>query len=197
MITQGRYSMFNICRLTCSLVAAMSMYSAAGIAAEASSPYGSSQFHVWRGLEEQQSLKVAFDFNFDDPGGIERALIPVSFILKTIQEYGPVSFEPDIVVVSHGSEVVAWAKQNYGEYRSIVDRAARLADLGVKFEVCVVAAEALGFTPEDFHGFVDVVPLGTYALAYHENNGFAVIPGAATKPAPLINSFNEARLGSN
>lgn len=159
------------------------------------SPYGSSQFHLWPELEDTKELKVAFDFNFNDPDGIERALYPVSFILKTIQEYGPVTFEPDIVIVSHGSEVVAWAKHNYGKYKDVIDRAARLAELGVKFEVCVVAANATGFTAEDFHSFVKVVPLGTYALGYHASRGYAVIPGAATLPAPLINPHNKEYLG--
>lgn len=160
-----------------------------------STPYGSSQFYMWPELKDLEEFKVAFDFNFSDPKGIERALYPVSFILKTIQEYGPVSFEPNIIVVSHGSEVVAWAKQNYKQYKTVVDRAARLAELGIKFEVCEVAAGALGFESRDFHGFVNVVPLGTYALTYHAHRGYAVIPGAATFPNPLINPDNRDYLG--
>lgn len=160
-----------------------------------STPYGSSQYYVWPKLKDLEEFKVAFDFNFNDPKGTERALYPVSFILKTIQEHGPVSFEPNIIVVSHGSEVVTWAKQNYEQYKDIVDRSARLADLGVKFEVCAVAATALGFEPQDFHGFVNVVPLGTYALTYHAHRGYAVIPGAATLPNALINPDNRDYLG--
>lgn len=158
-------------------------------------PYGSSQFHVWPELANAEDLKVAFDFNFNDPDGVERALYPVSFMIKTIQEYGPVSFERNIIVVSHGSEVVVWAKQNYARYKDIVDRAARLAEMGVKYEVCVVAASALGYEPQDFHSFIRVVPLGTYALAFHENRGYAVIPGAATTPMPLINPENRDFVG--
>lgn len=163
--------------------------------AGSATPYGSSQFYVWPGLAESEELKVAFDFNFNDPNGVERAMYPVSFMLKTIQEYGPVSFEPNMIVVSHGSEVVVWAKQNYEKYKEVVDRAARLAELGVKYEVCVVATSALGFKPEDFHSFIRVVPLGTYALAFHENRGYAVISGAATIPMPLINPKNRDFVG--
>ena len=162
---------------------------------DSSSPYGSSEFHIWPELKNLEDFKVAFDFNFNDPRGVERALYPVSFILKTIQEYGPISFEPNIIVVSHGSEVVVWAKQNYKEYKDIIDRSARLAELGVKFEVCTVAADALGFDSDDFHGFVKVVPLGTYALTYHAHRGYAVIPGAATLPNALINPDNKDYLG--
>lgn len=138
-----------------------------------------------------------FDFNFAKPHGVKRALHPVSILLKTVQEYGPVSFEPvDIFVVSHGSEVVAFAKQNYKDYKDIVDRAARVAELGVKFEIYSVAAAALGFNSNDFHGFVRVVPTGAYALIYHQNQGYALMPGAATVPDNLINPYNTSFLGT-
>jgi hypothetical protein len=143
-----------------------------------------------------ERLKVAFDFNFADPKGVARALHPISYMVKTVQEYGPALFEPvDIIVVSHGSEIVVWAKQNYTQYKDIVDRAARFAKMGVKFEVCIVAADTLGYKPEDFHGFVRVVPLGSYALAYHHNQGYAIIPGAATIPGSIINPDNKLYLG--
>lgn len=173
-----------------------SLNSNAGGGAALQEPYGSSQFYIWNNLNKVEKMKLAFDFNFADPDDVGRALHPVSYFLKTVQEYGPVAFEPaNIIVVSHGSEVVVWAKQNYTQYKDTVDKAARLADMGVKFEVCVVAADALGFTPEDFHGFVRVVPLGSYALAYHHNQGYAIIPGAATTPGPIINPENEPYLG--
>lgn len=159
-------------------------------------PYGSSRFQAFDDIDNIEQLKAVFDFNFEDPEGVGRALIPISFIIKTVQGYGPVSFDPyDLIVVSHGSEAVVFAKQNYPEYKEIVDRAARLAELGVKFEICSVAANALGFDEDDFHGFVTVVPLGTYALAYHQTQGYALLPGAATVPADLINTYNRNRLG--
>jgi hypothetical protein len=37
-------------------------------------------------------------------------------------------------------------------------------------------------------------PLGTHALSCHANNGFAMMPGAATTLAPLIHSRNVAQL---
>jgi uncharacterized protein len=169
----------------------LSIYSA-----DNNAPYGSSKFVELDGINKLEQLKVVFDFNFEDPAGIQRALHPVSFTIKTIQEHGPVSFEPyDIVVVSHGAEVVAFAKQNYEKYKGIVDNAARLSDLGVKFKVCSVAASGLGFEPDDFHGFVEVVPTGGYALIYYQNKGYALMPGAATVPVDLINSYNQSSLG--
>lgn len=165
-------------------------------AMDETSPYGKSEFIQFEGIDKLETLKVVFDFNFEDPAGVARALYPVSYTIKTIQEYGPVSFEPyDIIVVSHGSEVVAFARQNYPQYKSLVDHAARLAELGVQFEVCSVAAKALGFQPDDFHGFVKVVPTGAYALIYHQNRGYALMPGAATVPVDLINPHNKQHLG--
>lgn len=161
------------------------------------SPYGSSKFRVFDNITKVEQLKAVFDFNFEDPNGVQRALIPVSFFIQTVQEYGPVSFEPyDIIVVSHGSEVAAYAKKNYHQYKDIIDKSSRLAELGVKFEVCSVAAAALGFSIDDFHGFVRVVPLGTYALAYHQQQGYALLPGAATVPSDLINPNNRSFLGT-
>jgi intracellular sulfur oxidation DsrE/DsrF family protein len=161
------------------------------------SPYGSSKFKPFDGIKNIEQLKAVFDYNFENPEGIKRALIPISFFIKTVQEYGPVSFEPyDLIVVSHGSEVAAFAKQNYHQYKDIVDRSARLAELGVKFEVCSVAANALGFDANDFHGFITVVPLGSYALAFHQQKGYALLPGAATVPSDLINSYNRSFLGT-
>jgi len=165
-------------------------------AEDKNAPYGSSNFVKLDGIDKLETLKVVFDFNFEDPAGVKRALYPVSFTIKTVQEYGPVSFEPyDIIAVSHGAEVVAFAKQNYDQYKEIVDHAARLSDLGVKFQVCSVAASGLGFEPNDFHGFVEVVPTGGYALIYYQNIGYALMPGAATVPVDLINSYNKPFLG--
>jgi len=44
-----------------------------------STPYGSSQYYVWPKLKDLEEFKVAFDFNFNDPKGTERALYPVSY----------------------------------------------------------------------------------------------------------------------
>ena len=159
--------------------------------------YGTSKFITFDDINETEQLKVVFDFNFEDPSGVKRALYPVSYTMKTVQEYGPVSFDPvDAVVVSHGAEVVAFAKKNYEKYKDIIDHAARLANIGVKFLVCSIAAETLGYKPSDFHGFVSVVPTGAYAMIYYQNKGYSLMPGAATVPVDIINSYNKPYLGN-
>ncbi len=91
----------------------------------------------------------------------------VNALQQAITEFGPHEIEPiKVVIVSHGPELVVFAKKNYEKYREIVDRASSLTKQGVKFEICRNAVAFLGFAPEDLHGFVSVVPPAPYALAY-------------------------------
>ena len=53
-------------------------------------PYGSSSFITFDGVKKLEQLKVVFDFNFYEPHGVKRVLHPISYMLKTAQEYGPV-----------------------------------------------------------------------------------------------------------
>ena len=78
----------------------------------------------------------------------------------------------------------------------IADWAARLVEMGVKFEICSVAVENPGFYEVDFHGFVRVVPTGLNALTYRQAQGSAVLSGASTMPVDLINQHNRAYLGT-
>jgi intracellular sulfur oxidation DsrE/DsrF family protein len=95
-------------------------------------------------------------------------------LLKATSEFGPRSTEPiKVVIVSHGPEIVVFAKKNYDKYREIVDRAASFAQQGVRFEICRNAAAAQGFKPEDLYGFTTVVPAGPYALAYWQAKGYS------------------------
>ena len=99
------------------------------------------------------------------------------------------------MVVTHGPEMVVFAKKNYAKYKDIVDRAASLAKQGVRFEACRNAAAAEGFKPEDLHGFVTVVPAGTYALAYWQAKGYTLNAVGATMPTPPISALNKDDLG--
>lgn len=178
----------NLCLFTCLLV--IGYWSLPSLASDPV-PYGSSEFVAWKDLQQMDHLKVAWDFNFDDPASVARALNPVSYMLKATHEYGPVNFEPlRTVVVSHGGEVAVWAKKNYAKYKDIVDRAASMAHLGVRFEVCSTAAQAQGFDVDDFHGFIKVVPTGSFALVYWSSKGYAVVPAGSTVPSRIINEFN-------
>jgi intracellular sulfur oxidation DsrE/DsrF family protein len=182
-----------ICTITALLgITSPSIAISSDKAAVISKPYGSSEFTVWGDLKEIEQLKVAWDFNFPDPASVERALFPVSYTNKTATTYGAIEFEPvRSVVVSHGGEVAIWAKRNYQKYKEIADHAARLSKLGVRFEVCSVAAQAQGFEADDFHSFINVVPTGGLALVYWGNKGYSIIPAGSTRPVPIINKFNK------
>lgn len=159
---------------------------------------GSSKFVVWDDLKEMEPLKVAWDFNFDNPEEVHRALNPIVFAINVNAEHGPVSLDPmENVVVSHGGEAVIWAKKNYEHFKDVIDRARRMHEMGVRFEVCNVVAQAHGFEADDFYDFVNVVPTGSYALVYWGNKGYAVIPAGSTTPVRAVNEHNQKYLGKN
>lgn len=159
-------------------------------------PYGTARFESYADIDQLKQLKVVWDFNFQDPRTADVVLSNLAALLKAVDGFGPKEIDPiRIVVVSHGPEVVLWAKKNYAKYKDIVDRAASLTKQGARFEVCRNDAAALGFNPDDLDGFVTVVPTGAYALTYWQNKGYAYIAIGATTPTPPVSTYNKADLG--
>lgn len=159
-------------------------------------PHGSSQFSSYADIKSVKQLKVVWDFNFVDPKTVNGVFNNVGALMKATAEFGPRDFEPlKIVIVSHGPELVVFAKQNYAQFKAIVDRAAAMAKQGVRFEMCRNAAKAAGFKPEDFHGFVNVVPAGPYALAYYQAKGYSLNAVGATMPTPPVSALSKPYLG--
>ena len=155
-------------------------------------PYGTATFSPYADIDEVQQLKAVYDFYFPDPNSVSLVLSSINSLMTQVAEFGPRDFEPlKIVVVSHGPELVVFAKRNYAKYKNIVDRAASMAQQGVRFEICRGAAASLNFKAEDFHGFATVVPSGPYALTYWQMKGYGLIPGGLTDPQRYINSFNK------
>jgi len=160
-------------------------------------PYGTATFSSYADIDKVKELKVVWDFNFSDPKAIGVVLNNLNALLKATAEFGPHELEPiKVVIVSHGPELVVFAKKNYGKYKDIVDRAASFAKQGVKFEICRNAAAAQGFVPEDLYGFTTVVPAGPYALAYWQAKGYTLNAVGATVPTPPISDLNKADLKS-
>ena len=175
------------------LFAACTAFSACALAQE---PYGTAKFESYPDIDQVKQLKVVWDFNFQDPKTVGVVLNNVNALLKATAEFGPHEIDPiKVVIVSHGPEVVLWAKKNYGKYKEIVDRAASFAKQGVRFEVCRNDAAALGFRPEDLDGFVTVIPAGPYALTYWQNKGYATIAIGATVPTSPFTPYNKDDLG--
>jgi intracellular sulfur oxidation DsrE/DsrF family protein len=162
----------------------------------AQEPYGTAKFESYADIDQVKQLKVVWDFNFQDPKAVGVVLNNLNALLKATTDFGPKEIEPlKVVIVSHGPEVVLWAKKNYAKYKNIVDRAASFAKQGVRFEICRNDAAALGFKPEDLDGFVTVIPAGPYALTYWQNKGYAYIAIGATVPTPPFSAYNKADLG--
>ncbi len=159
-------------------------------------PYGSASFAAYDDIDSVKQLKAVWDWSFEDP---KQAAISMNFLgalLRATSEFGPRDVQPiKVVVVSHGPEVVVWAKKNYQKYKEIVDRAASFADQGVRFEVCRNDAAALGFKPEDLQGFVHVIPAGPYALTYWQNKGYAYVSGGSSNAIKPITEHNKLDLG--
>lgn len=142
---------------------------------------------TWLGNQE-----TVWDFNFTDPKSVGVVFNNVNALLKATAEFGPKDIEPlKVVIVSHGPELVVFAKKNLDKYKDIVERAASLSKQGVSFEICRNAAAAQGFAPEDLHGFVKVVPAGPYALAYWQAKGYSLNAVGATMPTPPISELNK------
>jgi uncharacterized protein len=161
-------------------------------AQSADTPYGTAKFAAYSDIESVKQLKVVWDFDFVDPKAVGIVFNHLNGLLKSTSEFGPHEIEPvKVVIVSHGPEIVVFAKKNYKKYKEIVDRAASFTKLGVKFEICRIAAAAQGFAPEDLHGIVTVVPAGTYALAYWQSKGYTLYASGATMPTLPISDLNK------
>jgi uncharacterized protein len=161
-------------------------------AQSAQEPYGTAKFESYADIDKVKQLKVVWDFNFQDPKTVGVVLNNLNALLKATSEFGPKEIDPiKVVIVSHGPEVVLWAKKNYAKYKNIVDRAASFTKQGVRFEICRNDARALGFKPEDLDGFVTVIPAGPYALTYWQNKGYAYIAVGATVPTSPFTPYNK------
>jgi uncharacterized protein len=157
-----------------------------------STPYGTAKFSPYADIDDVKQLKAVYDFYFPEPNSVPLVLSSIASLMAQTAEFGPHEFEPlKIVVVSHGPELVVFAKRNYAKYKEVVDRAASLAQQGVKFEICRGAAASLNFVSEDFYGFTTVVPSGPYALTYWQMKGYGLIPGGFTDPQRYTNEFNK------
>jgi len=178
---------------TAPLVCLLASVAFATLAHAQEAPYGSSKFEPYADIESVKQLRTVWDFNFVDPKAVGVVFNNINALLKATADYGPHEIDPvKVVVVTHGPELVVFARKNYAKYKDIVDRAASLAKQGVRFEACRNAAAAEGFGPQDLYGFVTVVPAGPYALAYYQAKGYSLNAVGATMPTPPVSALNKA-----
>lgn len=131
-------------------------------------PYGTAKVD----MHSMPVTNTVFDVNYEDPQKLNTLY---NFIKNTKKVTGG-----KVVVVTHGPELRAFAKENYEKYQGIIDKMAELAKDGVEFKMCNNAMLAAGFKAEDMHGFITVVPAGFPEVAYWQGKGYRYI-----NPLPL------------
>lgn len=150
------------------LVAAAALGPVHPLLAEELAPYGTAKVD----MHTMPVTNVVFDVNYDDPQKLNALY---NFVRNTIKET-----RGEVVIVTHGPELRAFAKENYEKYQGIVDKMAELAHDGVQFKMCDNAMKAAGFKAEDMHGFITVVPAGFPELVYWQSKGYQYV-----NPLPL------------
>lgn len=136
--------------------------------AEELAPYGTAKTD----MHEYPTIDAVFDVNYDDPQDLN--------ILNAFVKNSAKPLKGKMVVVTHGPELRAFAKENYEKYQGIVDKMAELAEDGVEFRMCNNAMRAAGYAASDMHGFITVVPAGFPEIALLQSQGYAYI-----NPIPL------------
>ena len=121
--------------------------------------------------------KVIYDFYFDDPQKINSALFWIRSLMNPLSEepYNQAPEFMDIKVMVHGRELVTLAKRNYEKDKEAVERMKYYDSLGVKFKVCSIAIADFGYSPKDFHDFVEVVPSAMTELVHWQMQGYGLI----------------------
>ncbi len=135
---------------------------------ETFAPYGTAKVD----MHSMPVTDVVFDVNYADPNQLNTLY---NFIKNTNK-----ITRGKVVVVTHGPELRAFAKENYEKYQGAVDKMAELSKEGVEFKMCNNAMKAAGFSADDMHGFVTIVPAGFPELAYYMSKGYQYI-----NPLPL------------
>jgi uncharacterized protein len=148
------------------IVATVMMVLAPSLAAtDGNAPWGGATFKD----AAYAPQKVVYDVAVSSPAELEGVLDRVSF-LNNIYEANP--FDSSIVVVLHGDEIPLFAVSNYAKNRELMTRAQSLTRAGpIQFRMCVVAARAHGYKPEDIHGFVQMVPMADAEIVKLQREG--------------------------
>ena len=107
---------------------------------------------------EYKPQKVVYDVHVKTVKEVESVLDRASY-LSTITGADP--FDQSIVLVLHGTELSFFAIQHYEKYKELMHRAQSLVESeALTIKMCKIAAQGQGFSPEDIHGFIEMVPMG-------------------------------------
>ena len=122
---------------------------------------------------EYKPQKVVYDVHVKTVEAVESVLDRASY-LSTITGADP--FDQSIVLVLHGKELSFFAINNYEKYQDLMKRAQSLVESeALTIRMCKIAAHSQGFSPEDIHGFVEMIPMGDaeiIRLQYEEGHAY-------------------------
>ena len=137
--------------------------------ADEQAPYGTAK----ENLHKYPKINRVYDVNYDDPKWLNALVGFISNVNKVVPGKA--------VVVLHGTEIRAFAKENYAKYQDVIDKLAALSKEGVDFRMCNNAMHGAGFKSEDIHGFVTIIPAGFAEVIDLQHKGYKVIDATATK----------------
>ena len=151
------------------LALAFSGMSLSVLAEEEFSPYGSAKAVK----PEYAPQKMAFSV-MSTPEDTPAILKQLAGVLKQAVAAVPKGSEIEVVVI--GATVGAFAKENYTTYQPQIDAIAELTKgtIPLKVRLCGTSMKGAGYKPEDFHGFVEVVPAGYLELSSLGQQGYTI-----------------------
>jgi intracellular sulfur oxidation DsrE/DsrF family protein len=122
--------------------------------ADAPSPWNSASVTA----TEYKPQKVVYDVHVKTVEAVESVLDRASY-LSTITGADP--FDQSIVLVLHGTELSFFAIENYTKHKALMHRAQSLVESeALTIKMCKIAAQSQGYSPEDIHGFIEIIPMG-------------------------------------
>ncbi|MBT3041588.1 MAG: DsrE family protein [Candidatus Thiodiazotropha sp. (ex Codakia orbicularis)] len=121
---------------------------------------------------EYAPSKAVYDVTSSDPLNLTNILDRVSLLQNL---YGNNSFDSKIVIVIHEGTIPIFAKTK-AEYSGLMQRAKSLT-FGeiIEFRLCITSAKLQGYTANDFHEFVAMVPMADAEIIMLQNNGYAYL----------------------
>lgn len=117
--------------------------------------------------------KVVFDVTTGSEAELNNILDRVSMLNNF---YASNPLDARVTLVLHGESMPFFAIRNYRKYKTLVNRAEGLTHGEiVEFRLCRAAAKArYHLSPEDFHGFIKVVPMAdAEIIRLQRDEGFA------------------------
>jgi len=107
---------------------------------------------------ELLSTRFVYDIVLHEPAQIRELLSRVEQLAGKVAVRED---DPGIALVLHGPEVGFFARENYEQYKDLVDRAAALDAHGIiEIKVCATRMRLLGFSEKDMPPFAEIVPFG-------------------------------------